>query len=215
MFLGNYVSKAFALLKPKRRKGSDEPSQPTGTSTTQPEQVAQTMVDQLLGRLQPLWLDRHGLDLEVRFQTGRALLEGLYPSGKERLPYGTQVMNEVGKVLAISRPDLHRMVKFAREFKDLATFQAQHPGVTTWDGVKKVLAANKPVQAGSSTRKPPHPSLSVWKQIDKTLEALKAKLASMPQGSKQEDAAKRLSEFQAIREEFNKLLSNGAVTSDK
>jgi hypothetical protein len=214
MFLGTLVSRATNLLKKKRKTASDEPSQPACVSTTQ-EQTAQKTTDQLLGLLQPLWLNRHKLDLEVRFQTGRALLEGLYPSGKERLEYGTQVMNEVGKVLAISRLDFHRMVKFAREFKTLATFQTQHPGVTTWDGVKKVLATTKPVQAGSSKRNPPHSSKSVWKQIDKPLATLKATLTSMPQGLKKADVQRRQSEFQAIGEEFNKLLSNGVVTSDK
>jgi hypothetical protein len=215
MFLGSFISRTLDRLKPKRKTGSDDPSQPVGNSATQPDQAAQKLADQLVGLLLPLWLKRHRLDLEVRFETGRALLEGLYPSGKERLPYGGQVMNDVGKALALSPPDLHRMVKFAREFKDLATFQAQHPGVTSWDRVKKILAGNKPVQAGSSKRKPIHPSKLFWKQFDKGLATLKAKLASVPAGSKKEDAEKRMSEFQAVQEQFSKLLSHGAVTSDK
>jgi len=215
MTLGTFISQTLARLKPKRRKESDEPSPSAGNSATQPEQPAQKMADQLLGLLQPLWLNRHGLDLEVRHKTGRALLEGLYPSGKERLSYGGQVMKQVSKALATSPPDLHRMVKFAREFKDLATFRAKNPGVTTWEGVKEVIATIKPVQAGGSTRKPIDPVKSFWKQIDKPLATLHANLALMPQGLKKEDVEKRQSEAQAICEGLNKLLSNGALTSDK
>lgn len=219
MGLMTILSGAFnRLRRRKRRKGSDEPPgplQPELNLAVQQEKDAQTVAEQLLGRLQPLWLQRHGLDMEVRFQMGRMLWEGLYPSGQDRLPYGSQVMNTLSQRLGVCRPDLHRMVKLAREYKDLTTFQAQHPDVTTWDGVKKLLAHTKPAQASSSKRKPKDPTKAIWKQIDKGLAALKTHLASMPQGAKKEDAEKRQPEFQAIREKFNKLLSNGAtVTSD-
>jgi len=172
------------------------------------------MAERLLGQLQPLWLKRHGLDLEVRFETGRTLLGELYSSDLERLPYGRQVMNRVSKGLGLCQPDLHRMVKFARTFKDLASFRAQHPDVTTWDGVKKVLPKTKAAQATSSSRNPKDPSKAIWQRIDKQLSALKADLTSVPQGSKKEDAEKREPIFQAVKEEFQKLLANGSVTSE-
>jgi hypothetical protein len=216
------LASACSLLRPKSKKADDptlarsEPQQksqpdlePAAPQTEDPQQVA----EQLLGRIQPLWLKRHGLDMEVRFQMGKMLWEGLYPSGQDRLPYGSQVMNTVSQRLGICRPDIHRMVKLVRVYKDLATFQAQHLDVTTWDGVKKLLA-QKPVKAGPSKRKPADPSKTIWKQIDKGLAALKTHLTSMPNSAKKEDAEKRKPEFQAVREEFNKLLSNETVTAD-
>jgi hypothetical protein len=223
MGLITILSGAFnRLRRRKRKKSCDEPpgkserqSQPELHLADQQEQNAQTVAEQLLGRMQSLWLKRQGLDMEVRFQMGRMLFERLYPSGQDRLPYGVQVMNTVSQRLGICRPDLHRMVKLVRVYNDLATFQAQHPDVTTWDGTKQVLAARKPAQAGSSKRKPADPSKAIWKQIDKTLAALQTHLGSMPQGTKKEDAEKRQPEFQAVGEKFNTLLSNGtSVTSD-
>jgi len=213
------LASAFSLLRPKSKKATDLPperqSEPELDSAVQPVQDAQQVAELLLGRLQPLWLQRHGLDMEVRFQMGKMLWEGLYPSGQDRLPYGSQVMNTVSQRLGICRPDLHRLVKLAREYKDLAAFQAQHPDVTTWDGVKKLLAQTKPAQAGSSKRKPKDPTKAIWQQIDKSLAALKTHLTSLPQGAKKEDAEKRQPEFQAVREKFDALLSNGTtVTSD-
>lgn len=217
------VARAFSLLRPNAKKAAPTPTQsqrqqkgePPLVPTAPQVQDAQQLTERLLGQLQPLWLQRQGLDMEVRFQMGRMLWEGLYPSGQDRLPYGSQVMNTVSQRLGICRPDLHRMVKLAREYKDLAAFKAQHPGVTTWDGVKKVLAAKKPAQADSTQCKPTDPSKAIWRRIDKKLFALKADLVSVPHGTKQEHVEQRQAEFQAVREEFEKLLLNGTtVTSD-
>jgi len=222
MRLVTLIAGAFFKLRPNRGngteplKGQNQPQQqsrPDPKPAVQQTEEAQQVAEQLLGRMKPLWLKRHGLDMEVRIQMGRMLVERLY-SGQERLPYGSQVMKRVSTGLGISPPDLHRMVKFAREFKDLTTFKAQHPGVTSWDGVKKVLATMNPAKAGSSKGAPQDPTKAIWKRIDKKLTALKADLASVPQGTKKEDAEKRQSEFEAVKEKFNTLLSNGkSVTS--
>jgi len=222
MRLVTLIAEAFFRLRPNRGNGTEplpgqsqpqQQSRPAPKPAVQQTQDAQQLADQLLGRMKPLWLQRHGLDMEVRFKMGRMLFGGLYPSGQERLPYGGQVMKQVSKGLGISPPDLHRMVKFAREFKDLATFQAQHPGVTSWDGVKKVLATMNPAKAGPSKRSPQDPTKTIWKQIDKTLTALKTHLSSVPQGTKREDAEKRQSEFEAVKEKFNTLLSTGTTVT--
>jgi hypothetical protein len=190
-------------------------SQPDPVPTTPQKDDAQQLAEQLLGQLQPLWLKRQGLDTEVRFEMGRMLLERLYPSGQDRLPYGGQVMKQVSKGLGISPPDLHRMVKFARSYDDLASFKAQYPDVASWDGVKKAIAQPKPAKADSAKRKPEDASKTFWKRFDKTVDALKQELSSAPKGLKKEDAKKRKPAFEVVREKFNKLLSKGIqATSD-
>jgi len=222
MQLFSFLAAPFARRSAKSNAGTalsiprppepelDPAPQPAEDAQQDPQQVA----EQLLGRLQPLWLSRQGLDMDVRFQMGRMLWEGLYPSGQDRLPYGSQVMQTVSQRLGICRPDLHRMVKLAREYTDLAAFQAQHPGVTTWDGVKKALAQTKPAQAGSPKRKPTDPAKVVWRRIDKGLKALKQDLASVPHSTKPQDAAKRESAFQSVGAAFQKLLVDRTVTSE-
>jgi hypothetical protein len=168
---------------------------------------AKKVADELLEHLLPLSNSRHDLDLDVRHQMGGILKEGLYPSGQKRLPYGSQVMGDVSEGLGMARTDLHRMVKFHREFPTLAAFKAKHPGVTTWDGVKKVLATTGKAKANSSKRLPTDPALAIWKQIDKQKDALLASFALVPKGSKKEYAEERLPQFQAVSEKFKELLS--------
>jgi len=174
---------------------------------------AQTVADQLLRRMLPLWLSRHGLDLSVRHQMGMILKEGLYSSDKKRLPYGGQVMKHVSKALGMSQPDLHRMVKFSREFLTLADFKGKHPSVTTWDGVKKVLTTTGKAKATSSKSHPTDPALAIWDKIDKQRDALMATLALVPQDSKQEYAQERQPKFQAVVEKFQKLLPNSSTVT--
>jgi len=207
--------------RPQESVPDPAPAQVERPQESQPEPIApqkddaQQLAGQLLGRLEPLWQKRQGLDMEVRFEMGRMLWEGLYPSGQDRLPYGGQVMNTVSQRLGISPPDLHRMVKFARSYENLAVFKAQHPGVASWDGVKKAIAQPKPAKAGSAKREPKDATKAFWKGFDKKLEALKQDLSSVPQGAKKEDAEKRQPAFQAVREKFIELLSNGTkATSD-
>ena len=219
MRFGYLLASAVHLLAPKSAKRAKLlpkwQTAPILDKVTQQDDHAKEVAEQLLGHMQPLWFSRQGLDMEVRFQMGKLLWEGLYPSGQDRLPYGSQVMNTVSQRLGICRPDLHRMVKLACEYKDLATFQAQYPDVSTWDGVKKVLAKEKPAQADSSRRNSTDPAKAILKQIDKALSTLKTHLTSVPNSLKREDVEKRQTLFQAVREEFDKLLLNGTtVTSD-
>jgi hypothetical protein len=222
MRLLNTVVRALTLLGLKAKQVSVPPleqSQPQRKLRSgldldaQQGRDAQTVADQLLGRMLPLWLSRQSLDLNVRHQMGTILKEGLYPPDQKRLPYGGQVMKHVSKALEMSQPNLHQMVKFSREFLTLADFKAKHPSVTTWDGVKKVLATTSKAKATSSKSHPTDPALAIWTKFDKQRDAIMDTLASVPQGSKQEYAQERQSRVQAIVEEFQKLLSNNSTVT--
>jgi len=215
------IASACACLKRRNRKGTEVPGSSRSQlpsrldlkSSGQLMQHAQAMTDQLLRRMQPLWLSRHGLDMEVRFKMGRMLWEGLYPSGQDRLPYGSQVMNDVSRGLGICRPDLHRMVKLAREFKDLAAFRAQHPDVTNWDGVKKVLAKMGKANADSSNQSPIDPARVFLKNTHRTLDTLLTNSEKVPSGINPDDGAKCLRKAEAVVEKLRKLLSTDSIAT--
>jgi hypothetical protein len=221
MNLFSVVTGVCSLLSRKSTKVVDssleqalpqQQSQPASGLPGQQGNEAQQVAEQLLEHLKPLWLSRHRLDLEVRFQTGRALLERLYPAGQERLPYGSQTMLLVSQQLRIAKPDLHRHVKWAREYVSLDNFKAKHPDVTSWDSVKKVLGTTSKAKADSSNQKPTDPVQVFLKNTHRTLDTLLSNSAKVPEGIKPGESAKCIQKAEAAFEKLRVSLS--AVTSD-
>jgi len=113
------------------------------------EQAAQasdpnTIANELAAAIKPLLESLDSLELGSRHEIGVILASRLKPAG-QRLTYGGKVMEKLAGVLDISRSNLNRMCQFAVQFPTLADFEAKHPNVKTWSGVKEALV--KPTSA--------------------------------------------------------------------
>lgn len=108
---------------------------------------------ELLAGLIKLWRAYRRRGLEVRHQTGLRLNQFL-GSPKGRQAYGRSVLKRFSDRTGITQSDLSRMRRFADRFPSLADFRGKHPKVTTWTGVKPLLARPKPGGEGASSAAP-------------------------------------------------------------
>jgi len=147
------------------------------------EKVAQVsdpmaIASELAGVVRPLLESHSKSELDTRHKVGTHLNSRLKPAGQKRLPYGGKVMKHLSEILNISRSVLDRMCQFARQYQTLADFEAAHPDVKTWDGVKKALVKPRP-----ATQRPKDQTVVFWKQSARTLSNLLERVVKAPEGS--------------------------------
>jgi len=84
------------------------------------------------------WRTRHGEDLKLRFDTGKALNDRLGPP-TSRLPRGENVMEMLAEESGLSVSMLYRTRWFAYRFATYEGFKASQPDVDTWEKVCVLL----------------------------------------------------------------------------
>jgi len=173
------------------------------------------IADELVGLIRPLLLSHNTLELDVKHQVGVLLNARLEPDGQKRLPYGGKVMARLSELLNVSRSVLDRTRQFARQYKTLADFKAQHPNVTTWEQVKKVLVQSSKAKPNSTSQPQTDLAAAFWKQYARSLDTLLTKSAMAPHSADAtivEECQRKAQALTAKLEEHLSILST--VTQD-
>lgn len=112
------------------------------TNTPAPEAPLPAPADtRYLDQLTELWVSHRRVGLEVRFRTGKLLIEW-FKAPSTRQARGAGVMEQAAERLRVSVSELSRMRNFADLFESLEEFVQKH-GTKTWTEVKDLLPALK------------------------------------------------------------------------
>jgi hypothetical protein len=103
--------------------------------------------DQRFNPLAEQWQAQDKRGLEMRFALGVLLNEHIGPP-TTRTKRGQGVVAKVSESLKTNKFEVSRVRNFANKFKSIADFVEQHPGVTTWSGVKGLLPRLKSQEEG-------------------------------------------------------------------
>jgi hypothetical protein len=108
-------------------------------------QFPQPAVDEnRLGVLAGRWQSHESDGIDLRFETGKFLLDMIGPP-QHRQKYGNEVMLKVSVRLSVSVSELSRMRSFAHLCPNLAEFRETHPEHNSWTKIKALL----PLLAGN------------------------------------------------------------------
>jgi len=171
------------------------------------EAQAQVSDEQFQKDLAPLcerWRNRQKQDLELRYDTGKALNDRL-GTPEKRQGRGEGVLKKVAEQLHVAVSELSRMRSFACHCQSLEDFQRQHPEATTWTAVKKLLPkatahaepAAQPTDSTQQASKPRKPKAPKHDALTRSLAELSSKLRKVDPDLK-ESRKKELTE--AIQE---------------
>jgi len=162
--------------------------------------------DQLLGQLAEKWRSHHGVDLEIRHETGKLLNDHYGPPSK-RQKRGEGVLKEAAERLQTDESELSRMRRFAFSFESVEVLKEKHPEATTWTAVKALLPKLKS-QGGKPKGKSGNGAASPvgrkqaqpvkFGRVRQSLEALTSKLRKVRQDFSADEKKELLAQFQEL-----------------
>jgi hypothetical protein len=150
----------------------------TAPETTPPQAVKPPdaqLEDQVIDKVFEIWKSDRRNHLRARHEMGRVLNDH-YGDPSQRQNRGKKTLEKAAARLGITPSEVSRMRRFANHFESFEDFEALHPGVETWTGVKEILPKLNPTRSSQGNSAPRRDGSNLT-AVTRSLGSLTSKLA--------------------------------------